>query len=342
MQKIKLQETSIHILVACIFLLAPFLFSPGEINLSRALQDPHIKRDLLSSVCMLFFFYGNYFYFIPKLYFNKKYIAFALIALIFLLVIAILPPLFFPFEMRNAFGPPGRPKHNQLDFLIFEIGHQFFLFAATLLLSLTVRINRRWRKTEREKLNAELSYLKAQINPHFLFNTLNSIYSLSILKSEKTPEAIVKLSNMMRYVLSDAHQNRVPLEKEINYIENYIELQKLRLGNTVGLHYEVTGKMESKQIAPLILISFVENAFKHGVNAEEDSLIAIKLHVETDSLRLEVKNNIVKSNLEYAEKSGLGIENTKTRLSLLYPNKHELIIQDKGKTFEVALKIYFV
>lgn len=228
-----------------------------------------------------------------------------------------------------------------LDFILFEMGHQFFLFAATLLLSLTIKINGRWRKTEKEKLNAELSYLKAQINPHFLFNTLNSIYSLSIIKSDKTSEAVVKLSGMMRYVLSEAHQERVPLDKEIMYITHYIELQQIRLGNTVQLEYTVQGDMIGKEIAPLILISFVENAFKHGVNAEENSAISIQLKAEVDHFYMEVKNNKVKSVISIEEESGLGIENTKNRLNLLYPNKHELNIQDDGKQFSVILKIFF-
>ena len=130
-----------------------------------------------------------------------------------------------------------------------------------------LKINSRLKLAEKEKVNAELSYLKAQINPHFLFNTLNSIYSLAIEKSDYTATAVVKLSSMMRYVITDASHKFVPLEKEINYISNYIELQKLRIDSSIKLMYTVTGDISDKKIAPLVLISFIENAFKYGVNA---------------------------------------------------------------------------
>lgn len=340
-RKNRSQDFIIHLLAACIFLLYPLFFTPGPFGINRIFNDPHVARDFLSAGLMLVFFYANYFYLIPKFYFHRKFFPFALFAFLFLVLIALLPPYLFPSEHR--WGIMGPPSHNDmgLDFILFEMGHQFFLFAATLLLSLTIKINGRWRKTEKEKLNAELSYLKAQINPHFLFNTLNSIYSLSIIKSDKTPEAVVKLSGMMRYVLSEAHQERVPLDKEITYITHYIELQQIRLGNTVQLEYTVQGDMIGKEIAPLILISFVENAFKHGVNAEENSAISIQLKAEVDHFYMEVKNNKVKSVISIEEESGLGIENTKNRLNLLYPNKHELSIQDDGKQFSVILKIFF-
>lgn len=341
MQKTRYRDTTIHILAVAIFMLLPLFFSPEPFDLERLAHNQHAKRDVLSTALMILFFYVNYFFLIPRFYFNKRYMPFALFASVFLLLIALLPPYLFPFNHRHMGGGPPPPAQDGIGFILFEMGHQFFLFAATLLLSLTIKINGRWRKTEKEKLNAELSYLKAQINPHFLFNTLNSIYSLSIIKSDKTPEAVVKLSGMMRYVLSESHNERVSLDKEIAYISDYIELQKIRLGNTVKLNYSVQGELLGKQISPLVLIPFVENAFKHGVNSEEDSEINIVMLAEKDYFWMEVSNNKVTSNIGIEEKSGLGIENTKNRLNLLYPNKHELVIKDENKVFTVILKIYF-
>lgn len=190
-----------------------------------------------------------------------------------------------------------------------------------------------------EKTNAELSYLKAQINPHFLFNTLNSIYSLAILKSDKTADAVVKLSDMMRYVLNDSNANFTDLEKELNYIANYIELQRMRLTSNVKLTYSCEGNVFDKKLAPLVLIPFIENAFKHGVNSEEDSVIDIKIKVSQTALNLNVRNKCVSSNNNTLNKSGLGIENTKQRLNLLYPENHSLEISEKDNYYTVNLTL---
>jgi hypothetical protein len=215
-----------------------------------------------------------------------------------------------------------------------------FQFMMVLVLSAIVRINNRLKQSEKEKVNAELSYLKAQINPHFLFNTLNSIYSSAIEENaDNTAFAVVKLSGMMRYVISEAHHAYVPLDKELSYISDYIELQKMRLGSTVHLLYAVTGNAAGKQIAPLILISFIENAFKHGVNPEEYSSIDIDIDIHEDVLSMTVLNNKVKTVNMNALKNNVGVENTSSRLQLLYPSKHELVIKDDEKEFLVLLKM---
>src|ERR1700748_3501739 len=187
-----------------------------------------------------------------------------------------------------------------------------------------LKISNRLKLAEREKVNAELSYLKAQINPHFLFNTLNSIYSLAIEKSDYTATAVVKLSGMMRYVITDASHKFVSLEKEINYISDYIELQKIRLDDSIKLSYSVSGDPADKIVAPLVLISFIENAFKYGVNAEENS--EIKIHIDSTKgyVHLRVFNKKVKIQQVNTHTSGLGIENTINRLQLLYPGRHKL------------------
>lgn len=344
MQKNKIRETAVHVLATGLFLLLPIVFAPHPQNLPEL--DPGTRRELVSSLCMLLFFYAAYFVLIPRYYFRKKYVVFGLWALFFLLLVAVLPPLLFPWHRPGPPpGPPGPPPVPGarpgvgFGFLFFEMGHRFFLFAATLLFSLTLKINARWRQSEREKLNAELSYLRAQINPHFLFNTLNSIYSLSIQKSDKTPEAVVKLSGMMRYVLGESHNERVSLEREVAYIGDYIDLQKIRLGDTVKLSYSFTGHMAGRRVAPLVLIPFVENAFKHGVNSEEPSEIWIHIQTDENRLTLEVRNNKVNVTFGQHEKSGLGIENTRNRLNLLYPHRHELIIRNGEREFSVVLKI---
>jgi LytS/YehU family sensor histidine kinase len=243
---------------------------------------------------------------------------------------------FHPPPPPDGAGPmPRKPEEGSI---LFEFGHNLFRFSVVTFVSLTLMISNRWKRAEKEKLNAELSYLKAQINPHFLFNTLNSIYSLAIQKSDLTPSAVVKLSAMMRYVVSESNRDFVPLDKELSYIRNYVELQQLRFGEAVQLLFFVHGNAGSSKIAPLILIPFVENAFKHGINAEESSCIRISIDIDNNELRLEVFNNKVFVRRE-EEKSGLGIENTRGRLHLLYPNRHSLVITDTEESFSVLLTI---
>jgi sensor histidine kinase YesM len=213
------------------------------------------------------------------------------------------------------------------------------MFVIVLFCALLLKTNQRWRKLQQEKLETELSYLKAQINPHFLFNTLNSIYSLAIEKSDYTATAVVKLSGMMRYIISESHKNFVSLEKEVNYINDYIELQKFRLGGTVEIQYSLQGNYNRKEIAPLILITFVENAFKYGVNPEQHSKILVRIDIENDSLILAIENNKVTTSQEKIEASGLGISNTRNRLEMLYPGKYKLNINDGVEKFKVHLEV---
>ena len=246
----------------------------------------------------------------------------------------------------RPFPPPGHfhghgpgPQQPVSRSLLLDISHQVFLFLAVFFFSLILKISYRWRLTEKEKLNAELSYLKAQINPHFLFNILNTIYSLAIEKSDQTGTAVVKLSQMMRYVISDASDHMVPLSREIDYLSNYIELQKMRFGDSIPLSFAVTGKAPGQLIAPLILISFVENAFKHGVNAAENTDIRITVNIDEKQLHFRAFNNKVTVLDAQKTTGGLGIENTRQRLQLLYPGRHTLSIRDEERYFEVSLSL---
>ncbi|GAB4022814.1 sensor histidine kinase [Spirosoma koreense] len=235
--------------------------------------------------------------------------------------------------------PPGapRPGREQAGFPV-EVSQTFFLFALSFLLSLMLRINDRLRETEQEKLQTELSYLKAQINPHFLFNTLNSIYSLAIEQSEHTPQAIIELSAFLRYITNETHEERVSLPKELAYIGHYVALQRLRLGDTVQLTFTSSGHANGSQIAPLILISFIENAFKYGVNPQEDSVIDIDISVHENELHCRVFNKKVHvSQSPHTAGSGIGLTNTKARLRLLYPDRHRLTIADNPADFTVDL-----
>jgi LytS/YehU family sensor histidine kinase len=287
---------------------------------------------------LLGFFYLNYYVLIPRFYVSKKIIPYVVFVLVCFLLVAFIPEMLMGNHHPHLAGPPHfnpPPRRG----IFFFLSHKSLDFIIVLVLSLLLKIRERLKKTETEKANAELSYLKAQINPHFLFNTLNSIYSLAIQKNDKTADAVVKLSDMMRYVLNDSNTNFVPLEKEISYISNYIELQRMRLTSNVKLSYTCEGNVFDKKIAPLVLIPFIENAFKHGVNSEENSDIDIRITCSDTKLILMVKNNCVRANNNDLNKSGLGIENTKQRLQLLYPQQHHLDISEVNNTFIVTLSL---
>jgi LytS/YehU family sensor histidine kinase len=212
-------------------------------------------------------------------------------------------------------------------------------FSGVFVFSLLIKLRERLKLIEVEKVNAELAYLKAQINPHFLFNTLNSIYSLALTNNNKTAESIVKLADMMRYVLNESNFEEVLVVKEKEYIFNFIELQILRLSPSVKLSCSWEGSADHLKISPLIIIPFIENAFKHGVNSEEDSEISMHVSIIDTELKLQIKNKIVTESNATLDKSGIGIATTKRRLELLYPEKHTLSCVEKNGWYCVDLKI---
>ena len=363
--------TVITHLLGCIFFLAlPYLFAEdGFTKLADLSHDPHERRNVLSYLFAIGFFYVNYFVLIPKLFFTRKYPLYALSVLgVFLLIesalVVVNRQTFYPSQERppslEQLRPPmepgprppfvgeGPPPHPPTGLprssahqpgLPSELSQTFFLMLAGLLMALVLRTNDRWRETEREKIQTELSYLKAQINPHFLFNTLNSIYSLAIVESPPTADALANLSSFLRYVIQDSQKDRVSLVKELDYIGQYIALQRLRLGETALIEFTVTGPANGQQIVPLLLISFIENAFKYGVSPEEPSTIRLAITLHGNELACHVFNRKVRVFQPTAVASGIGLANTRARLQLLYPDRHRLEIQDRPDSFTVDLSL---
>ncbi|HET8963366.1 MAG TPA: histidine kinase [Chitinophagales bacterium] len=328
MKKNKLRLILIQVSGAVLFLLLPILISPDLTNPVLFKVTP-FQIDFISYALLLIFFYLNFFLFVPQFYFRKKYKAFVPLIVLSYAAVAYLPILI----TRNTFMLYGK-------YFPYYLGQSLFKFLSIFIFSLLIKVNNKWKRAEEERKAAELSFLKAQVNPHFLFNTLNGIYSQAISeKAIQTSAGIIKLSDMMRYISNASGQKFVALEKELNYIQNYIELQKNRFGDTVKISCAVSGETEGKQIAPLILISFVENAFKHGVNPEENSELSVLVSVLENSLEMEVVNNKVTVVHQEDLTSGIGIQNTSNRLKLIYPDKHKLVIENKLKEFCVRLKI---
>lgn len=247
-----------------------------------------------------------------------------------------LPPP-FPMMERKLFGVP-------LRMLFFSFNRTISIAFVLLLAGGMIRLAYSFIKSQNEKkslenlnLNAEVNFLKSQINPHFLFNTLNSIYSQAHNKSEHTEYSILKLSELLRYVLYESGEEKVPLEKDIQYISNYIDLQRIRLSSKIKLCYTINGTLDGNTIAPLMLITFIENAFKHGISYMQASVIHIDITVFEKTLTLKASNPVVKS--DTFTQGGLGLKNVTRRLELLYPGKHHLTISQADNQYLVNLKL---
>ncbi|HAP62701.1 MAG TPA: hypothetical protein DCR93_25455 [Cytophagales bacterium] len=190
---------------------------------------------------------------------------------------------------------------------------------------------------------AELNTLKGQLNPHFLFNSLNNLYGLSVTKSDKLPGLMLQLSDLLRYSLYDTQTDRVPLTKEVNYLRNYVELERIRLEDSVQIEFKVEGDPEGKDVAPLLLIPFIENAFKHHGTARNNcAKIDIQLKISEKELSLDCYNTVDPAGKRQAKEvaeGGLGTENTRKRLSLLYPSRHRLATEIKSDSYRVLLTL---
>lgn len=349
----------IHVICWALYLLLPVVFAPGFEGMPKGASPAfgYPFRFFAINLFLIPLFYLNAYFLVPRFFFNKKpflYIGCTFLALVLFLLIPE-PGRMMPHNMSTS--SPFLTS-EQLEFIRnrprpafisgFRIMPRIFSFSLMWLLGILLQAIDRWRLAERrskevelEKTHAELSYLKLQINPHFLFNTLNNIYSLASAQHPQTPEAVMKLSEIMHYVTQDALADLVPLEKEVRYITNYIELQKMRSNDKLELNFTTSGNFSSSYIAPLLLISFVENAFKFGTSSHEKSLININIHERNNLFFMHVRNTIFERP-ENSSTSRIGISNARRRLALLYPGKYSLEVGKKDNIFNVDLKIELV
>lgn len=204
--------------------------------------------------------------------------------------------------------------------------------------------NRKRVTMENQSMQSELRFLKSQINPHFLFNTLNSLYALTLKKDDKAPDIVIKLSEMMRYMLYECNEPRVPLRKEINYLQNYLDLERLRQRKGINITLDVSGNVSDQMVAPLLLIPFLENSFKHGVNANiKDGFVRAHLRVEDRAIHFELENSkgsVMPTQVHGNRPSGgIGLVNVRRRLELLYPGAHELAVRETPSTYTIMLDL---
>lgn len=283
-------------------------------------------------------------YFIaPKLLFQKKYTVFLVVSVVVIALSAYLSSEFIINPAPRRLGPPGPigprpPSAFLIHLLLFSVSYILSVLAETFLFA--QKKEEAMAKQTAALAESELKFLKMQINPHFLFNSLNNIYALSISNSQKTPESIHSLSEMLRYVIYDCERPKVPIEKEIHYIENYIELFKLRSSKSFNITFTNQVENASVEVAPMLFIIFIENAFKHsGIEKRGETFVDIKLQSVNNTVIFTVENSLPKEKIIKDAYSGIGLQNAKKRLEISYPNQHDLKIEN-GATFRVDLKLY--
>lgn len=324
-------------------------------------------------------FYSNAYFFVPRLLLRKKHVLFgAAVFFLFFGVYCIRPfdrllhirereddsrspsnrrpPLDAPGSEHFQPGRPPVQSHNLSTFRNRPLSRSpfgqplditsFFIFFTVIAFSTAIKTIREWLLTEQraaraeaDKATAELSFLKAQINPHFLFNTMNNIYTLVLTRDDHAADSVMRLSKIMRYVTEDITGNFAPLQREVDCIASYIELQRLRTGNLTVVNFEVAGDIDGKQIAPLLLMTFIENVFKYGVSKHESATIQIKLVAGENTLHFYCKNRIFGLNNGDNHSTGIGIKNTCKRLDHLYPGKYVLDISNDNQEYIVQLTL---
>ncbi len=342
----------------CFALVAGFISSGrNEIPMPEVILS---AQFLLFAATYIVIFYTNLHFLLPVFFIKKRYAIYLGSVLVLLLLVFYIKPFeqliqagemhgnlpeIFPGERGTGYllpFPPREPgngpsvKHLDIVSLLF--------FLATWAVSTIIFLSYQWRLTEKnkalietEKAHAQLSFLKAQISPHFLFNTLNNIYALVLTKNENTADGILRLSNIMRYVTDGANEDFVPVKNEIACINDFIELQKLRLSSNINFSYEVAGSYDNIRIAPLLLIAFIENVFKHGISNHNPSDIQIKIDITESAIHLFTQNEIHTKN---TGRPGVGLKNAVSRLKLLYAGKYKLETKEQDGKFIVNLFLY--
>ncbi len=327
---------AIHVLIWIGFYMIPF------IDDTRQHISPHfIWIHTLLSLLLVFFFYFNTYYLFHKLFVPGR--LFYYLLTILGCVIFMSGTNFLLASIIDKYVPSEFHHPDIFHRLLFPVFPAMFIFA----IGAAIKITNEWLKAEKqkkemenEKLNSELAFLKSQVNPHFLFNILNNICSLARKKSDNTENAIIQLSRIMRYMLYDSKDEKVSLEKEIEYLQNYIDLQRLRMSDSVIISFTIEGNIDGKMVEPMLLIPFVENAFKHGVSYLDESNIDIHLKIDQGVLHFRVENNRIKKiDGPVQQESGIGLKNILRRLDLLYPGTHIINIEETATKYIVNLYI---
>lgn len=309
-------------------------------SLGRSFERNIVQGSFWIPVRMLYC-YPLIYWVLPKYLLKGRYVAFTLIILLwgvggYFLNYYFRTFIFIPVQEALHFDPIDRNPWSPSSFLVLTttagIVCIIFLFKHWLMKQ------QQLLQAEKEKVTAELQLLKAQVHPHFLFNTLNNIYSFSLGRSPETPGMILRLSSLLSYMLYDCKADEVLLEKEIEVMKDYIELEKARYGENIEISLNIEGDIKDKYIAPLLVLPFLENAFKHGTSDQlEKPWLSMDIAVKQYTLHCKIVNS--KNNHVPLSASGIGIENVTKRLQFIYPGRHELKTSDEGDFFVVSLRV---
>ncbi len=327
----------LHVLVWVMIFLLPFIFSSENVS-SKDADDLAFRN--LNTVTNLFWmglFYLNGLVLIPKLFNKHKYIYFVFsLILSFCIIMLLHGALFKPFVQGHDFNFFRSSSHNIIPFLFTVTVSTTYKIIYDKIKADTVAA-----EIQKENLKTELSFLRSQISPHFLFNIMNNIAAMVRLKSDELEPTIHKLSSLMQYMLYETDEDKVLLQSEIEYLQSYIDLQRQRFSERLTLHASLDVKENWHNIEPMLLIPFVENAFKHGTGLIQNPAIEIELKAQDDQLYFVVKNRFVQTKTTKDKTSGIGLANAKRRLELLYGNRHQLAINKTDEWFIVSLQLTF-
>ncbi len=313
----------------------------GKLDETLLASNYYLKEVCISAFLNMITFYTVYLVFPRLIRFNSRFLA----ILTGIMMIALITAFRVPAEYYIWKLFICKPEKE----MVFEMVYMWNNLRLVIIIgiySMLIQFMINWFESQKlrdELINqqqaSELALMRSQVNPHFLFNTLNNIYSLVYRKSDEAPEAFMKLSSIMRYMLYDSASTMVPLEKEVEYLKSFIELQNLRIKNTDFVSLRIEGNTSDRTIAPMLLISFVENAFKHSSKTQRPGII-IYLSTLNGKIHFEVTNYLKKSSSAIDEpSSGISLKMIKRRLELIYPGKHHLSVKQDDDTFRINLEI---
>lgn len=331
----------IHVAIWMVIFAMPFFSPQPGRPLHGGVDYSHFLPPMISFFVV---FYVNYFLLIKKFLFNRRFGMFLLWNVLLIALASVLVHLTFElsFHLTANLPPRRRPMLDTISFM----ARNTVIYIAIVGISIAVRMTTEWYRSETErkeiekgKAEAELANLKSQINPHFLFNTLNNIYSLIQIDQDKAQNAVHDLSGMLRYVLYDSENSTVPLSKEITFIEDYIKLMSMRLSSNVKLEVSLPKDVTDKKVAPLLFIPLVENAFKHGISDTQDSFIRICLQVDGDYVICKIENSCYPKTDSDRSGSGIGLKNLQRRLDMLYPGKYSFEYGKVHTSYQSVLRI---
>ncbi len=354
---LKFAEIILLLLVWIVLIAAPVLF-----NGNKSLDWQDFLNPMETIIPLFFIFLINRFILVPQLLFNKRRF-FYLISVVGLIAVFTFGSFFFyaklvdnrpPHEINNQLLPPPPPNQAGNRFLppMEQPRRPIPPFANLLIFSFLLigfdtglRVSFRLAETEnakakleKENVGTQLAFLRNQVSPHFFMNTLNNIHSLIDFDAEEAKESIIRLSKLMRHLLYDSEIEKIPIRKEFDFIENYVDLMKLRFSDKVKITLQLPTQLSDKTIPPLLFTSYLENAFKHGISYQHPSFINIIFAITSNELTFEVRNSNTTTE-KNEEQSGIGIENSRKRLDLIYGDSYLLKIEDKKDEYTVNLTI---